>query len=164
MSRSSGHDGRAQTAIGEQMSESSAIEQTADAHPEPRDWREAVELRHHLAAAALVRALTTGDQKDWDAAAEVWGNRLGKVERLQLLGTAIRAADFNEALDLMDEAVRALSPMPGTQFGPLRDCAEQWVAWASAGEVKAYLLACFHKLPEIDQVRFLRALQKRVLG
>lgn len=98
----------------------------------------------------------------WLRAVEVWRDRLPQGARLRLLEAAALAADFSSATDLLDQLVRerAPGPSPWGLGAPLRDQAEGWASLASDAEIRAYLAACFRRLPASDRAAFLTAARR----
>ena len=105
------------------------------------------EIRHTARAGAL-----SGDL------ARIWRWHLGPVERCLMLATAAQAADPGDAEQLAEAVqhdLRAGSPIP--PFTSLRGEARNWAAFASPGELRAYLAACWNRLGEGERQGFLRA-------
>lgn len=94
-----------------------------------------------------------------DGAVEILCHRLDPVERGWLLVTAAQAAD-SANLGALAEAVVAGDGPPIPAFDSVRAEARDWAAWASGPEVRAYLAACWHRLPEEDRAAFLKATRR----
>ena len=89
--------------------------------------------------------------------------RLGPMERLTCASSAMMALDGNAAEELAEavkHGLRAGSPVP--PFMDVREEARDWAAFASRGELRAYLSACWNRLPDAEQERFLSAVSQRI--
>lgn len=84
--------------------------------------------------------------------------RLRSSERMTLATAAIMSLDRANAEELAETTLRHLcTGLPVAPFNTLREEARNWAALASPGEVRAYIGACWNRLPEVEQARFLSA-------
>lgn len=117
------------------------------------------------AGLSLLRAAGEPGHQDEDEVltdlAFVLRARLGPVERGGLAIASLWALDADEVEHLAATAlanIRAGEPVP--PFLSPRDEARDWAAWASPAEHRAYLGACWHRLPDKDRSGFLKAARK----
>ena len=84
--------------------------------------------------------------------------RLGPCERLGFASAGILSLDRGDAEELAEATLhdlRAGPPVP--PFVEVREEARDWAAFASPGELRAYLSASWNRLPEVERARFLSA-------
>ena len=133
--------------------------------PAPRDlaFKLAPE-RTKAAAVTLLHGLAElrygGDPTELvDEVADVLCARLDPTERGWLLMTAAKAAEPAN-LDALAVAVVESAGPPLPTLSDIRAEARDWAAWASGAELRAYLAACWHRLPDKDRATFLKAARK----
>jgi hypothetical protein len=86
--------------------------------------------------------------------------RLGPIERLTVASAAMLSLDREAAENLAEATLTDLrSGSPIAPFTTLREEARSWAAWASPGERRVYMAACWGKLPEAERQGFLRAVR-----
>jgi len=93
---------------------------------------------------------------------DIYHKHLGPCERLCLASAALMSLDRDTAEQLAESVLydaRQGAPVP--PFDGLRAEARDWAAFASRGEVRAYLGACWNRLPEAEQARFLSAVRSK---
>lgn len=120
-----------------------------------------LEDRHARTLLMLSYALELGnDQYVWDALPTVLTVRLTGDECARLLGAVLRAVDADQvAAVLQDHIVLAGSPLP--VLTAIDEDARWWADLASPAELKAWLAACFVRLPPRDSAEFLDAAMGR---
>jgi hypothetical protein len=85
-----------------------------------------------------------------------------RAMRATALCLAIGDCDPRDACKIMAAALDDLSAgMPGAPLFSFMDHANWWADWASEPELKAYLLACWTRLPEKARTGFLRHIGHR---
>jgi len=122
------------------------------------------------ACAALVKAfqaLAVADQTGRPSPGELAGRLsrrfvlyLGSSERLTLAGAALLSLERGSLEKLAEAAlhdVRTGPPIP--PFATLREEARNWVALAAPGELRAYFSAIWAVMPEVERIRFLKAVR-----
>ena len=79
-----------------------------------------------------------------------------RAEAATSLCLAIAECDRDDAVTLMEAALWDLrAGAPGVIFAAVMEEAEDWADFATWAERKAYLLACYKRLPGTDQAAFL---------
>jgi len=121
-----------------------------------------LEQRHQSALHMLGCALKLGNDPDvWDGLPFVLMVRLTNDERIRLLEAMMFAVEDDQvALTLDHHQKRAGSPLP--VLSEVVDDARWWADFASPPELKAWLAACFVRLPYRDQQAFLETAMRRV--
>lgn len=120
-----------------------------------------LDRRHQSALHMLSCALKLGnDPEVWDAVPLVFIARLTNDERVRLLEAAmIAAGDDQIPLNLDRHQDRAGSPLP--VLIDVDGDARWWADLASDQELKAWLAACFVRLPSRNQQAFLETAMRR---
>jgi hypothetical protein len=115
---------------------------------------------HRRACLALNHALTLGDDAEaWHCMTLVFGVRLSASERACILASIAETMPPDDVLSVLGSP-SAGSPLP--VFDQIEDDARWWADLASASEIKAWLVACFARLPRQEQRAFLEAATGRV--
>ncbi len=119
--------------------------------------------QHQSAINVIGGALTLGaDTNAWLMVSAVLAKKLKPIERA-ILAVAILEATENEDFFAIIDAF-APSGGSGRPLPPLLDTVDEasvWASMASPSEVKAWLLACFVRLPAWEKRGFLNAAKKR---
>lgn len=128
-------------------------------------WRH-LTPRHQSVVAMVGHALTLKDDVDiWCGLALILRTRLSPVERGCLAVAALDAAD-DEQFWLALEA--CMSPrLAGHPLPPFLDIdadARWWADLASPAELRAWLAACFVRLPSREKTSFLSAAKRRAIA
>ena len=117
--------------------------------------------RHRRAGKMLTLALASGGTAGaWLDAARVWHLRLSAAERAGLFTGAALAVDPATA----EAALAELYPEAGQPLPPFIDYADEAAHWASLAlpaELRAYLEACWRRIPERDRRAFLARIDRR---
>ena len=85
-----------------------------------------------------------------------------KTRRVAEAAAALRSLSRDDAEELAEAVLHDLregEPVP--PFDELRTEARDWAAFASPGELKAYLGAIWGRLPEAERQGFLRAVRPK---
>ena len=94
--------------------------------------------------------------------AYIFRARLGPMEQLCLTSSGMMALDSGIAEALAEATLcDARQGTPVTPFDGARASARDWAAFASPGEVRAYLAACWNRLSEAERKGFLRATSQK---
>jgi hypothetical protein len=119
--------------------------------------------RHQSVVAAIGGALTLApDAAAWRAVTIVITARLTPIERACLAVTALDATGDEEFMEIVETLVptrMAGRPMP--PLAAVEDEARWWARTAGLPEVRAYLSACFARLPSKERKGFLKAASRR---
>ncbi|MBF9057946.1 hypothetical protein HKCCSP123_02005 [Rhodobacterales bacterium HKCCSP123] len=114
---------------------------------------------HNRACSALNHALTLGDDPEvWDCMTLVFGVRLTATERACILASIAQTMPPDDVLAVLG-SLGAASPLP--VFDEVEDDARWWADLASPSEIKAWLVACYARLPMREQRAFLEAAMGR---
>jgi len=120
--------------------------------------------RHQFAVTAIGQALTLQTDPDaWYGLVPVLGARLTPFERGCLAAVALEATEDEQVIEIAQTVAPrrfAGAPLPG--FLDVDAEARWWADLASAAEIKAWLTACFLRLPKREQAGFLAAAGRRV--
>ena len=103
------------------------------------------------------------DTEAWRGLASVLQARLTPFERACLAAVALEAAEDEEVCEILDATVScrfAGTPLPSF-LDPAAE-ARWWADIASPAELKAWLTACFLRLPKRERVGFLAAAKGRI--
>ena len=119
---------------------------------------------HHARAARMLSyALTLGEDPEiWSALAVVFEARLTQAERRRVLIAALRSAASDDVYPTLDEFIRddAIgAPLPVLR--EIADDARWWADLATMPELKAWLTACFVRLPQLERQSFLASAARR---
>ena len=88
--------------------------------------------------------------------------RLGPCERLGFASAGMLSLDRGDAEELAEAALHDLRAGPPTVwFWSLRDEARDWALFASRAELRAYMAACWQRLPDRDRGGFLRTVRQK---
>ena len=88
--------------------------------------------------------------------------RLDLPERIWLAASSLLSLPPDEAEELSEAALHDLRAGPPTVwFWSLRDEARDWALFASRAELRAYMAACWQRLPDRDRSGFLRTVRKK---
>ena len=83
--------------------------------------------------------------------------RLVSSERLLVASAGMLSLGRNAAEELAEATLADLREgVPVPPFTGLRDEARDWASFASQGEVRAYLAACWNRLPKAERASFKR--------
>ena len=97
-----------------------------------------------------------------DGLAIILRAHLGPYERLTFASAALLSLDADTAEELAEATLADLREgVPVPPFSTLREEARDWAAFASPGELRAYLGACWNRLPEAERARFLSAVRPK---
>jgi hypothetical protein len=122
--------------------------------------------RHRSVMTMVGSALTLETDTDaWRAVTEVSMVRLSPMERANLALACLDATADEEFFDIVDAMVPAR--MTGSPLPSLLDAeneARWWASVASPSEVKAWLVACYARLPLQERRGFLDAASRRVVA
>lgn len=94
-----------------------------------------------------------------NAAADILQDHLDRDERGWLLMVTAQAAEPIDLEALAIAIVESAGP-PVPALSDIRAEARDWAGWASSPEIRAYLAACWHRLPKKDRASFLKAARK----
>ncbi len=113
--------------------------------------------RYERARGAIQCALVSQDQpKAWRGLETVLKARLTPYERACLLSSIAGANDPSLLVEVLETVVPArLVGAPLPTFIDIEADAGWWADLATVPELKAYLSACFLRLPEHDKMEFL---------
>jgi hypothetical protein len=119
--------------------------------------------RHRSVTIVIGGALTlVSDAAAWRAVTIVLTARLTPIERACLALAALDATDDEEFFEIVEALIStrmAGSPLPGLLS--VEDEARWWARAAGLPEVRAYLSACFARLPSKERKGFLKAASRR---
>jgi len=88
--------------------------------------------------------------------------RLDLPERIWLAASAMMSLPPDDVEVLAEAVLHDLRAGPPTvTFWSVRDEARDWATFASPGELRTYLTACWHRLPDRDRRGFLRAARSK---
>lgn len=110
---------------------------------------------HEKVGRTLERALTLGHWSAWAKMCVIIRLRLTVQELYWLAFVALKAMPKDEAVSVME---LVLADGVGPPIPPLFDYMDEaafWADMAEPDELKAYLLACFNRMPYSDQTAFL---------
>lgn len=118
---------------------------------------------HQRALLAVGTALTQHDQKDaWLDLENILRARLTPYERACLLASVAVANEPDLLFDVLDAVVPArLFGVPMPAAFEIEADARWWAEQATPPELKAWITACFVRLPPKDQAGFLAAAARR---
>lgn len=123
-----------------------------------------LQSRHASVVRMIGHALTLRtDVEVWHGLVSVLRVRLTKYERACLAAMALDAAEDEEVSKIVD--AQLVSRSAGTPLPPFFDPSAEarwWADMASPAELKAWLTACFLRLPTREQAGFLAAAKRRV--
>jgi hypothetical protein len=119
--------------------------------------------RHRSVIAAIGGALTLApDAAAWRAVTIVVTARLTAIERAYLAFAALDATDDEEFIEIVEALVpRRTVGRPLPPFLSTENDARWWARSAGLPEVKAYLSACYARLPSKERKAFLKAASRR---
>lgn len=119
--------------------------------------------RHRLVLKCLGDALTLGnDAEATSRLGRILVNGLAPEERAWLLHVALDASEPDDAVPILDDYLANLEegpPLPA--LDAIEDSARWWASLASVAELRAYVAACFVRLPARDQAEFLGHANRR---
>jgi hypothetical protein len=102
------------------------------------------------------------DTDAWRAVTEVLMVRLSPVERAILAVVCLDATDNEEFFDILEAlAPSRMAGRPLPALLSVEDEARWWATFAGLTEVRAYLSACFARLPSQERKAFLKAASRR---
>lgn len=110
--------------------------------------------------ALLDRALRHHWRAEW--LGSILAMRLDRPQRIVLAAGALHALDPDLREDVAEAVLDDLRA--GPPVVPLLDVraeAREWAAWASRGELRAYMGAIWNRLAEADRADFLRTVKRR---
>ncbi len=118
---------------------------------------------HRSVANMVGHALTPeNDVEVWCSLIAILEARISSSECGCLAATTLAAADDDQFWSIIEAAVPArLAGQPLPMFLDLDAEARWWADLASPGELRAWLMACFVRLPEREQTSFLAAAKRR---
>ena len=120
--------------------------------------------RHRLVLKGLGGALALGnDPEATPRLGRILVHGLAPEERAWLLHVVLDAAEPDDAVAILDGYLATLEggpPLPA--LDAIEDSARWWASLASVSELRAYLAACFVRLPPRDQAAFLAHASRRV--
>ena len=88
---------------------------------------------------------------------------LAPEERAWLLQVALDAAEPHDAMQIIDDYLAKIEegpPLPA--LDAIEDSARWWTSLASLSEIRAYLAACFVRLPARQRAEFLTHVSGRI--
>ena len=88
--------------------------------------------------------------------------RLGPCERLGFASAGMLSLDRDDAEELAEATLhdlRAGPPVP--PFLDMREDARDWATFASPAELRAYMAACWQRLPDRDRGGFLHTARRK---
>lgn len=115
---------------------------------------------HKSAGRSLCYALAADSFRNWMGVSAVWAARLSTQERAALAYAALKCLPPDQSRMVAE----SVFPGAGQPIPPLFNHADEAVTWAEfadLGELKAYALAAYERLPHADQVAFLDHVQGR---
>lgn len=119
--------------------------------------------RHDRALAAMGNALVLQRQPGaWCGLETVLRVRLTPYERACLLTSLAAATDTDLLVEVLEAIVQARSagaPMP--VFSAIKEDARWWADIAALPELRAWIAACFNRLPATEQAAFIDAARRR---
>jgi hypothetical protein len=125
-----------------------------------------IENRLHRVCRMLGYALALGDDAEaWEGLATVLRGRLTLGERGRLLASVLGSLHVDDALPVIEVCVethRAGAPIP--VLDDIEAEARWWSDLASPPELRAWLTACFVRLPASEQAAFLESATRRDAG
>ena len=120
--------------------------------------------RHRLVLKGLGGALTlVNDPETTSRLVRILANGLSPEERAWLLHVLLDAVEPDDAVPILDDYFASLEegpPLPA--LDAFEDSAQWWASLASVPELRAYLAACFVRLPPRDQAEFLAHASRRI--
>ncbi|WP_135507041.1 hypothetical protein [Roseovarius aestuariivivens] len=119
--------------------------------------------RHNRALTSIGHALTLKDQPEvWCGLETVLRARLSPYERACLLASVAAACETDPLLEVMETIVPArLAGAPLPVFMDIEEDACWWADLATLPEIRAWLSACFVRLPAREQLAFLEEAGRR---
>jgi len=103
------------------------------------------------------------DIEVWCGLTTVLKARLSPFERVCLAATVLDAAEDDQFWQVIESAVPSrLAGQPLPLFLDLEAEARWWADFASPAELRAWLTACFVRLPKSEQTSFLTTAKRRV--
>ena len=120
--------------------------------------------RHQSVLTVIGHALTRHTDPDaWSGLVPVLGARLTPFERGCLAAVTLEATEDEQVIEIALTVVpRRFVGAPLPVFLDIDAEARWWADLVSAAEIKAWLTACFLRLPKREQVGFLAAAGRRV--
>jgi len=117
--------------------------------------------RHKRALSMIGHALTLEDDPGaWAGLSLVIQARLTPLERALLLASLVRTLDARDVLHVIDRC-GCLQGAPLPALDRIEDDARWWADLASPPELRAWLTACFVRLPASEQAAFLESATRR---
>ena len=119
--------------------------------------------RHQSVVDMVGHAVTLGtDVEVWRGLSTVLRARLSPFERGCLAAAALDAADVEEVYAIVETVMtKRLAGAPLPAWLDIEGEARGWADLASLPELRAYLAACFQRLPEKERAAFLSAANRR---
>lgn len=122
-----------------------------------------LEPRHQSVRDMIGHALTLQtDVTVWDGLGIVLKVRLSPFERGCLAAAALDAADDEEVFAVFETVMsKRLASAPLPPWLDIEGEAREWAGFASLPELRAYLAACFQRLPQRERAAFLSEANRR---
>ena len=120
--------------------------------------------RHRIVLKALGGALTLGGDLDaWSRVARILYEGLSPSERAWLLHAVLNVTEPDDAFEIAEACLSTFvegPPLP--VLDEIEDSARWWADTASLPELRAWLAACFVRLPARDRAEFVAHAAGRV--
>ena len=125
------------------------------------DWQS---KKYACATRRIGYALTLGDDPEvWEGLTFVLQQRLTLNERAQLLRSLARSMNPDDVIRVLNDALSdAAAGPPLPVLISINDDARWWADLATLPELRAWLAACFVRLPIREQQEFLASATRRV--
>ena len=117
---------------------------------------------HKAAGASLTYALALSSDRTWSELITTFEKHLTVSERKELAGTTLNSLGSEDASIIVQSMFENRGAgAPDAPLYTFQDQAMSWVSWADPEEISVYGLACFEKMPAIEQQEFLKYIQGR---
>ncbi|MDQ2091343.1 hypothetical protein [Marimonas arenosa] len=113
--------------------------------------------RHRRVVSSIGHALTLQHEPEaWSGLGGILRARLTEYERASLLASVAAATETNLVIEVCEAVVPARSAgPPPPALSDVEDDARWWADLATLSELRAYLAACFVRLPARERRNFL---------